>query len=81
MSRSASSVQRSGVQRFDAPLRVPSRRGAAIAVTVATGALLVLTVPLYFVFLLNNLSDVFAIVANMRTPGIREAEAGADGDD
>ncbi|MEF2978656.1 hypothetical protein [Subtercola sp. YIM 133946] len=56
------------IRAFDTPVRVPSRRSAAIVVTLATWALLVVTVPLYFVFLLNNLQDVFAIVANMRAP-------------
>ena len=58
----------SPVRVFDAPVRIPSRRAATLAVTLATWALLIVTVPLYFVFLLNNLPDVFAIVANMRAP-------------
>lgn len=56
------------VRLFDAPVRVPSGRATALIVTFATWALLVVTVPLYFVFLLNNLPDVFAIVGNMRAP-------------
>ncbi|UFS58859.1 hypothetical protein [Subtercola endophyticus] len=61
----------SGVQLFDAPARVPSSRATAIALTVATGALLVVTVPLYFVFLLNNIGDVFVMMANLRAASAR----------
>lgn len=76
----------SGVQLFDAPARVPSSRATAIALTVATGALLVVTVPLYFVFLLNNIGDVFVMMANLRAVSARrdapsdDVDASADAD-
>jgi hypothetical protein len=71
------SVTMGSVQRFDSPVRLPSRRATLIALTLGTWALFVVTVPLYLVFVLGNLADVFAIVASMRAaviPGARESD-------
>jgi hypothetical protein len=54
------------VRLFDAPVRVPSRRALTLAVTLGTWALLVVTVPFYFVFLLNSLPELFAVMGTIR---------------
>ncbi len=66
------------VRLFDAPVRVPSRRALTLAVTLGTWAVLVVTVPFYFVFLLNSLPELFAVMGTIRAAARAPSQSAVD---
>jgi hypothetical protein len=79
MARVKRGAAESPVRLFDAPVRVPSRRALTLAVTFGTWALLIVTVPFYFVFLLNSLPELFAVMGTIRAAARAPGQSAVDG--